>query len=461
MLRSEQVLQQRYQLKEKLGQDASRQTWLADDLSTDADGRVVVKLLALSPEMQWDECKLFEREAQVLQHLNHPRIPGYRDYFVIDRHPGSRFPWFALVQNYISGQSLQQLLDQGHRFSEEQVQQIAVDVLNILLYLHTVDPPVLHRDIKPSNLILGDDRHIYLVDFGAVQDQALLEGATFTVVGTYGYVPMEQFGGRAVPASDLYALGATLIHLLTGTAPADLAQHDGRIQFGDYVSFDLGFIHWVSKLTEPHVFNRFVTAQDALTALEERHALSPPITNPKPNGSRIQIKKSANYLEIELPRRGSKAYRVLFLTGLFIPLLFYLPQYYQVLIHRLDIWWISLLLGVSGVTVLDLLRPVLEQTHFYFDRHNFEMRRKLFGVCYWRHRGKTATISKICEQENKVGGAAKGITIELWTRKITSNPIATVERIWLIEELEEWLGLNRWTKLKQQDRRDRRNSSHF
>ena len=71
---------------------------------------------------------------------------------------------------------------------------------------------MLHRDIKPSNLILGEDEQVYLVDFGAVQDKVAPSCTTFTVVGTYGYTPMEQFGGRAVPASDLYALGATLIH---------------------------------------------------------------------------------------------------------------------------------------------------------------------------------------------------------------------------------------------------------
>jgi Serine/threonine protein kinase len=91
--------------------------------------------------------------------------------------------------------------------------------------LHELSPPVLHRDIKPSNLILDDSEQIYLVDFGAVQAQASVTGVTFTVVGTSGYAPLEQFWGRgAVAASDLYALGATLIHLLTNTYPADLPQ---------------------------------------------------------------------------------------------------------------------------------------------------------------------------------------------------------------------------------------------
>lgn len=156
----------------------------------------------------------------------------------------------------------------GKNLHQQQVRKIAVDVLNILVYLHQLSPPVLHRDIKPSNLILGEDEQVYLVDFGAVQDKAAKEGATFTVVGTYGYTPMEQFGGRAVPASDLYALGATLIHLLTGTAPADLPQRDLRIQFSDRVSLSSSFIHWLDKITEPAPEQRFTTASQALDALK-------------------------------------------------------------------------------------------------------------------------------------------------------------------------------------------------
>jgi serine/threonine protein kinase len=81
MLQTEQILQERYQLQQQLGQNAGRQTWLAQDLGESSSQQVIVKLLAFNPQMHWDELKLFEREAQVLKHLNHPRIPQYRDYF--------------------------------------------------------------------------------------------------------------------------------------------------------------------------------------------------------------------------------------------------------------------------------------------------------------------------------------------------------------------------------------------
>ncbi|MEW6497829.1 MAG: serine/threonine-protein kinase, partial [Cyanobacteriota bacterium] len=264
MLQAEQILKQRYQLKRKLGHNPQRQTWLAEDIGVSPAETVIVKLLAFGGDVQWDDLKLFEREAQILKQLNHPRIPKYRDYFSIDE----RSLWFGLVQEYIPGVSLKEQLNQGKRFTQEEIYQIAVDILKILEFLHQLNPAVLHRDIKPSNLIWGEDDRIHLVDFGAVQDRAVTEGTTFTVVGTYGYAPMEQFGGRAVPASDLYALGATLIHLLTGCTPADLPQRRLRICFEDKVTLTPRLVNWIKKLTEPAPEERYQSASVALSALE-------------------------------------------------------------------------------------------------------------------------------------------------------------------------------------------------
>jgi serine/threonine protein kinase len=266
MLQAEQLLQNRYQLQYLLGNNGIRQTWLALDLQAPdvQKKQVVVKILAFGGAVQWDDLKLFEREAQILQQLNHPRIPKYVDYFCID----DQTLWFGLVQEYIPGESLKELLVLGKRFTQKQARKIAVEVLNILTVLHELNPVVLHRDIKPSNLIWGEDDRIYLVDFGAVQDRAAKEGVSFTVVGTYGYAPMEQFGGRAVAASDLYALGASLIHLLTGTSPSDLPQRDLRIQFTERVNLSPSFVSWLQKMTEPAPEQRFTTAQEALIALK-------------------------------------------------------------------------------------------------------------------------------------------------------------------------------------------------
>ncbi|MFB2923793.1 MULTISPECIES: serine/threonine protein kinase [Aerosakkonema] len=160
MLQASQVLQGRYQLQQRLGQNAGRQTWLAVDVAVSPRELAIVKLLAFNPQMQWDDFKLFEREAQVLKQLNHRCIPRYRDYFSLDKQAGSGLCWFALVQDLIPGKSLQQLLDEGKRFGEMQVRSIATGLLEILTYLHEQNPPVLHRDIKPSNIILGEDEQV-------------------------------------------------------------------------------------------------------------------------------------------------------------------------------------------------------------------------------------------------------------------------------------------------------------
>jgi serine/threonine protein kinase len=110
---------------------------------------------------------------------------------------------------------------------------------------------------------------LYLVDFGSVQTLAAKEGGTITVVGTYGYMPPEQFGDRAVPASDLYALGSTLIHLVTGIPPVELLQDDMKIHFEDRVSCNTHFSKWLAALVEPTLDCRISSARQSLDALNQ------------------------------------------------------------------------------------------------------------------------------------------------------------------------------------------------
>lgn len=267
MLQAQQVLQSRYRLEQQRGHTGmGRQTWLATDL--EMQELVILKLLAFNPQMQWQEVKLFERESQVLQHLDHPRIPCYRDYFAIDATIENDLPWFILVQDYIPGESLQEQLERGELFTEAEAVDLAGSILALLVYLHEISPPVFHRDIKPSNLIRGEDGQYYLVDFGAVQDRARAEGASFTVVGTSGYAAPEQLWGNTVAASDLYALGATLVHLLTGIPPADLPQRHLTLQFRDRVNLSQGFGDWLEQLLAPSPEARFQTARAAFKALD-------------------------------------------------------------------------------------------------------------------------------------------------------------------------------------------------
>lgn len=297
MLTAGTLLNRRFRLKRQLNENPIRQTWLADDLML--KDKAVVKLLALGGSMQWEDLKLLEREAQILKQLNHPRLVKYRDYFSLD----DQNVWFALATEYIPGYSLKQKLDEHHRFSQKQLYEIAFEVLEILNYLHQLHPPVLHRDLKPSNLIWGEDHHIYLIDLGAVQLQPRTPGSTFTVVGTFGYTPIEQFGGLAVPASDLYALGATLIHLLTGTPPAELPQENFKMKFnGDIL--DPAFKNWLDTLIEPAVDVRFSSAQVALYALNYKPKF-PSKTTSEPA---IQLSQSPNQFNVKIPSGFSLQY---------------------------------------------------------------------------------------------------------------------------------------------------------
>jgi serine/threonine protein kinase len=385
---SGQILQSRYQLQKQLGHTvAGRQTWLAEDVNDANHELVVLKLLVFNAEFNWDNLKLFEREAQVLQNLNHERIPRYRDYFLVEKEPDSGLSWWCLVQDYIPGSTLQELLAKGKRFSEDELKKIATEILQILTYLHQLNPPVLHRDIKPSNLIMGEDQEIYVVDFGAVQDKMAVTRATFTVVGTIGYTPMEQFWGRAVPASDLYGLGATLIHLVTGVAPADLPQNNLRIEFGNQASVSANFVKWIHKLTEPALEKRFATANEALQVLvrgfnsipEQKHLY--PINNSinRVRPFLVVTKNSPEELEIYRYKEPNKYQQWL----IFIP----------ILVFSL---WLLRIFSLPGLIVLFfvLFRWNFVNSHIYekiklflrdllIEKPNFKQQQEFGGYIYF------------------------------------------------------------------------------
>lgn len=443
-----QVLQ-RYELQRQLGRTAAgRQTWLANDLQSNE--QVTLKLLAFSPHMQWEELKLFEREAQVLQALTHPQIPRYRDYFSLDKQIGAGIPWFGLVQDYIPGFSLQELLEQGKRFTEEQVRGIASEVLKILIYLHELSPPVLHRDIKPSNLILGDDQQIYLVDFGAVQAQAAVTGVTFTVVGTSGYAPLEQFWGRAVPASDLYALGATLIHLLTGIAPADLPQKDSRIQFSDKVSLNPNFVSWIENLTDIAIEKRYSTARQALEAFQSRQVK--PITTaklqalrklPRPDNTYIKLSKSGNQLRIRIPAPGLRKFTQVGCLGVF----FYLVLGAILLFLAIGALQAFLLISLQFFTLiccafLAIMAGIFsvvvgERNYVCFNQNYLELERETWIFKYGFQRINIWDILGVFIHKQ---GNAYQVSIRLRYESCwLGGALGEEESAWLAQEIQDWL----------------------
>jgi serine/threonine protein kinase len=306
------ILVDRYQIREQLSQKAGRRTFLALDLQS--QDLVIIKILRFDVDFQWDDLKLFEREAATLKNLvgaasplgNRPEIPKYLDYFDVDE-PTTR--GFALVQTYIDAPSLETVIKQGRKFSEAEAIELADRLLSILIYLHEQHPPVIHRDIKPSNILLGNRSgnsigDVYLVDFGSVQTAASKDGGTITIVGSYGYIPLEQFGGQTRTVSDLYSLGMTIIYLLTGIHPAELSQVNGQVKFT--AEIDNHFRRWLEKMTQPYLDKRFESAKIARSSLESKSDDNGDFIHFRPPNSQIKLLADRNRLEILLSSRFVK-----------------------------------------------------------------------------------------------------------------------------------------------------------
>jgi serine/threonine-protein kinase len=224
------VLRSRYKVVELVGQGGMGAVYRAEDLRLDGRQCAVKEILpdlSAPPDELSQMQDQFYREASILARLDHPNLPKVSDYFTEqDRE--------LLVMDFVPGRDLKELVDDARRrgqvLSEQQVLDWAAQLCDALEYLHSQDPPVLHRDIKPSNIKLTPRGTIKLVDFGLVKVLAQDDSRTVTVVqgrGTVQYTPLEQYGGdtgHTDARSDIYSLGATLYHLLTGTHPADAKQ---------------------------------------------------------------------------------------------------------------------------------------------------------------------------------------------------------------------------------------------
>jgi serine/threonine protein kinase len=259
---TESLIENRYRLGECLGGIAERRTRLAFDEQTDET--VVFKSLFFGSGVKWEDFRPFEREVAVLPTLDHPGISPFRAAFWLEQPEGS---YFCIVQKYVPGKSLAEYMALGRRFDLEQLIGLADQLLEILTYLHSRQSPLVHRDIKPSNLILGEDGRIYLVDFGAVQVMGD-EGRTLTAAGTFGYMAPEQFLGRAVPASDIYGLGATLLHLLTGRPPGEMTSSTGEMEIPDHPALKGWFGKWLAQTIQYDISRRFTDGKEALKAFE-------------------------------------------------------------------------------------------------------------------------------------------------------------------------------------------------
>lgn len=256
------VIQDRYEVVRLLGDGASSRTLLCLDRSS--GGRVALKELRFEHLDDWKSLELFEREAAVLSRLDHAAIPKVLDFF---RGEGEATRLF-IVQEFIEGASLQDRMESGPMLGREDVHRITLGLLDVLDYLHDRMPPVLHRDLKPANVLVRPDGAPALVDFGGVRLGGSHVEAGRTVVGTFGYMPPEQLLGQAGPASDLYALGATLLHVVTGRPPTDFSFESGRIEVPQDLRVGGPLIRLIESLLRPAPRDRPQTAAAARELLE-------------------------------------------------------------------------------------------------------------------------------------------------------------------------------------------------
>ncbi|MBD6615543.1 protein kinase [Komarekiella sp. 'clone 1'] len=268
------LLRDRYRVFKPLGQGGFGATFLANDQALPGEPSCVIKQLRPSgttPHVLQMARELFEREAKTLGKIgNHPQIPRLLDYFEEQEQ-------FYLVQEYISGDTLQQEIKHNGILSETGVKQFLSETLPLLQYIH--ERKVIHRDIKPANLIRRtQDARMVLIDFGAVKNQ-VSQGVpsqsghtalTAYAIGTPGFAPPEQMAMRPVYASDIYALGVTCIYLLTGKTPKDLEYNPttGEMMWEQLVQLSDHLINVLRKMLDVSVRTRYQSAEEVLRALE-------------------------------------------------------------------------------------------------------------------------------------------------------------------------------------------------
>ena len=260
------ILRNRYRMIGFLGKGGFGRTYLAEDIDK-LNQRCVVKQLAPNFQGTWESSKareLFQQEARQLQQLGqHPQIPSLDAYF-------EEGNYLYLVQQFVDGDNLLTLLQNQGIWQESQVKQLLLELLPVLKFVH--EQKIVHRDIKPENIMCRrSDGVLVLIDFGVSKQ---LSGTVIsrqgTQIGSHGYAPLEQMqGGEAYAASDLFSLGATAFHLLTGVHPYGLWTEHGYSWTANWQQhlkspIDKGLELILSKLLAKDIQQRYQSAEEVL-----------------------------------------------------------------------------------------------------------------------------------------------------------------------------------------------------
>jgi serine/threonine protein kinase len=272
-------LRDRYLAVQPIGQGGFGRTFKAIDEDKPSKPFCVIK--QFFPQIEGataaqKAAELFTQEASALEQLDYQNIPKLLAYFITP--DGRQY----LVQEFIDGQNLKTELERQGKFSTAQISELLITILSTLDYIHQLG--FIHRDIKPENIIRRtDNRKLYLVDFGAAKatnpDRSQMQGTT---IGTPEFMAPEQGWGRAFPSSDLYSLGVTCLHLLTGVSPFNLFD-DNRGEWiwknsiTDEIDPQLELV--IDKLIQPKPIDRYPSAKDAIEALQGVSITNLPVLN--------------------------------------------------------------------------------------------------------------------------------------------------------------------------------------
>ncbi|MCB9785107.1 MAG: serine/threonine protein kinase [Deltaproteobacteria bacterium] len=438
------IIGDRYRVERQLGRGGFATTWAARDLHTGTE--VAAKVLDIRALDDWKSVELFEREARVLRRLDHPGIPRYVD-FLAPTESGDGATRMVLVQELAPGESLAARIVAGWRGTEAEIVEIARKILDILVWLQALEPPVIHRDIKPANLIVDDAGAVRLVDFGAVRDTlASHTSLGSTVVGTFGYMAPEQFQGTATPQSDLYALGATLVTLLSHKEPADIGHERMRLAFHDHVSVSEPFRDWLDRMLEPVAEDRFPSAAEARRALDAPPAAREPAPS-APAGTRMALDRDRRRFALEIPpsRSGALAtggFAIFWLSFVafwtFSAVAMDAPIFF--VLFSVPFWLVGL--GMVGHTA----RRCVVRTSLQVDREDWRLERSWFGR---RHRVASGRTRDLTGFDSDVPVRVNGCPVHrLVLREGTrahkvASPVQPVEAAWLERELTGWLAESR------------------
>ncbi len=255
------LLDRRYRVRKVLGVGGMGRVYLSNDTRL-ANRPVAVKEMILGDGVAEKKAiEDFTREATVLARLSHPGIPTLIDHFAENgRH--------YLVMEFVAGGDLDKLIQQsGGKLPEDRVLRWARQILSVLEFLHGQTPPIVYRDLKPGNIMIDKDGRAMLIDFGIAR--FLPKGGHATQIGSPGYAPPEQYVGNVEPRSDIYSLGATMHHLLTGRDPTvePPFSFPPVRQIAPGVSKDTASA--VDRALSHEIAKRFASAREMLKALPE------------------------------------------------------------------------------------------------------------------------------------------------------------------------------------------------